>query len=57
MGDTWKLYTNDPDMLVKGLVKLAQDRNLTIESLEICKASLEDVFLKLTEGKVKADEE
>jgi len=57
MGGTWKLYTNDPDMLVKGLVKLAQDRNLTIESLEICKASLEDVFLKLTEGKVKADEE
>jgi len=51
MGDKWKLHTNNPDRLIKSLVKLAQDRDLKIESLEICRASLEDVFLKLTEGR------
>ncbi|MGA1843901.1 MAG: ABC transporter ATP-binding protein [bacterium] len=50
MGDKRKIYTDDPDTLVKYLVGLARDRDLKIISLEICRASLEDVFLKLTGG-------
>lgn len=48
-GDKWKLYTDNPDKLVKYLAKLAQDYELIIVSMEICGASLEDVFVKLTE--------
>lgn len=51
LGDRWKLHTNDPDALVKSLVRLAQKKDLRIESLEICRASLEDVFLRLIEEK------
>jgi len=50
LGDKWKLYTNNPDKLVKYLAKLAQDHDLRIISVEICGASLEDAFVKLTEG-------
>jgi len=51
LGDKWKLYTNNPDKLVKYLAKFAQDRGLTFASMEICRASLEDAFMKLTRGK------
>jgi len=51
LGDKWKLYTGNPDKLVKYLAKFAQERHLTIVSLEICRASLEDVFVKFTEVK------
>lgn len=54
MGDKWKLYTSDPDQLVKHLVDLARRRDLTILSLNIQKASLEDVFVALTEGRSDA---
>lgn len=50
VGDKWKLYTDDPDQLVKYLTKYAQEHGLTFTSLEICGASLEDAFVKLTEG-------
>lgn len=50
-GDKWKLYTYNPDALVKNLVGIAEKDKLKIETLEICGASLEDVFLKLTEVK------
>jgi len=50
-GDKWKLYTDDPDGLVKYLAKFAQDQSLVLTSMQICGASLEDVFVKLTEGK------
>lgn len=53
MGDKWKLYTDNPDRLVKYLAKFAEDRNLTIVSMEICRASLEDAFVKFTEGKIQ----
>jgi len=49
MGDKWKLYTSDPDRLVKHLVGLANRRTLTILALNIRQASLEDVFVALTE--------
>jgi len=48
-GDKWKLYTDNPDRVVKYLAQFARDQDLTIVSLEICEASLEDAFLKLTE--------
>ncbi len=49
LGDKWKLYTNNPDRLVKDLAQFAQDQDLTIVSMEICRASLEDAFVKFTE--------
>ncbi len=49
-GDKWKLYTENPDKLVKDLVKLVQEKSLTILSLKICRASLEDAFIKLTDN-------
>ncbi len=51
MGDKRKLYTDNPDRLVKYLAKLAVDKDLTIVSMEICRASLEDAFVKFTESK------
>jgi len=51
LGDKWKLYTDNPDKLVKYLAKFAQDQDLTIVSMEICRASLEDAFVKFTESK------
>jgi ABC-2 type transport system ATP-binding protein len=49
LGDKWKLYTDNPDKLVKYLAKFAEDNNLIIVSMEICRASLEEAFVKLTE--------
>jgi len=48
-GDKWKLFTDNPDKLVKYLAKFSEDYELIIVSMEICGASLEDVFVKLTE--------
>ena len=49
LGDKWKLYTDNPDQLVKYLAKFAENQKLTIISLQICGVSLEDAFIKLTE--------
>jgi ABC-2 type transport system ATP-binding protein len=49
LGDKWKLYTDNPDKLLKYLAKFAEDKDLTIVSMEICRASLEDAFVKLTQ--------
>ncbi|MBA7535233.1 hypothetical protein ES705_27486 [subsurface metagenome] len=49
LGDKWKMYTDNPDKLVKYLTKFAEDKGLTIISMEICRASLEDAFVKFTE--------
>ncbi len=51
LGDKWKLYTDNPDKLLKYLAKFAEDKDFTIVSMEICRASLEDAFVKLTESK------
>jgi len=53
-GDKWKLYTDNPDKLVKYLAEFAQDRDLAFTSIEICRASLEDAFMKLTEDREHA---
>lgn len=50
MGDKWRLYTDDPDELVKHLGRQASEHGLAFTSLEICGASLEDAFLRLTGG-------
>ena len=50
LGDKWKLYTDNPDKLVKYLARFAEEEKLTIVSLQICRASLEDTFVKLTEA-------
>lgn len=50
LGDKWKLYTGNPDKLVKYLAKFAEDHDLIFTSLEICGATIEDAFVKLTEG-------
>jgi len=55
LGDKWKLYTDNPDKLVKYLAKFSQDHDLIIVSVEICRASLEDAFVKLTEMKSHAN--
>jgi ABC-2 type transport system ATP-binding protein len=47
--EKWKLYTCNPDEAIKHVVQLAEKQNFTIKQLEICKASLEDVFITLTE--------
>ncbi len=51
LGDKWKLYTDNPDKLVKYLVKFAEGKGLIIVSMEICRASLEDAFVAFTESK------
>jgi ABC-2 type transport system ATP-binding protein len=50
-GDKLKLYTDNPDKLVKYLARIAQEKDATFTSIQICGASLEDVFVKLTESK------
>lgn len=55
LGDKWKLYTEDPDRLIKYLAEFIQQKNIRFTSLQICGASLEDIFLKLTEEKVHAN--
>ncbi|MFW5920086.1 MAG: ABC transporter ATP-binding protein [Halanaeroarchaeum sp.] len=49
-GDAYRLGTSDPDLVVKRLVGLANERDLTIQALRTCGPSLEDAFLALTEG-------
>ncbi len=49
LGDKWKLFTDNPDKVVKFLATFAEEEKLKIVSIEICRASLEDAFLKLTE--------
>ena len=49
LGDKWKMYTDNPDKLVKYLTRFAEDKGLTIIAMEICRASLEDAFVKFTE--------
>ena len=51
LGDKWKLYTDNPDKLVKYLAKFAEGKDLIIVSMEICRASLEDAFVEFTESK------
>ncbi len=49
-GDKWRLSTDDPDEVIRHIVRFAEKEGLRIVSLSTLGPSLEDVFLKLTEG-------
>ncbi|OPY32476.1 MAG: Trehalose/maltose import ATP-binding protein MalK [Methanomassiliicoccales archaeon PtaU1.Bin124] len=49
-GDKVRIYTNDPDAVIDYLVRLKHERGLKIVSLQVLGPTLEDVFVKLTEG-------
>ncbi len=53
-GGMWRFYTDDPDALAKYLFALAEAQQLAFTALRIEGASLEDVFVTLTEGKAHA---
>ena len=46
----FKLYTDEPDEVIFHLVNFARSNNLKVVDLKILTPSLEDVFVKLTEG-------
>jgi len=49
LGDKLRLYTNDPDKLIRELVRFAEKSNLGFISFNMLGPSLEDVFVALTE--------
>jgi ABC-2 type transport system ATP-binding protein len=53
MGDAWRFYTDDPDALAKFVFAIAEAQHLTFTTLSIEGASLEDVFVTVTEGKAR----
>ena len=54
VGDKWRFYTDDPDALAKYVFAFAEAQHLTFTALNIQGASLEDVFVTVTEGKARA---
>ena len=48
-GDKWRIYTDNPDHVVKSLVMTAARESLTITSLTTSGPSLEEAFVHLTE--------
>ena len=54
MGDKWRLYTEDPAVLLPMLVSYAQEHGLRVVSLSTLGPSLEDVFLEITGQQVGA---
>jgi len=49
-GEKWRFYTDDPDALAKFIFAFAESQRLAFTALSIEGASLEDVFVTLTEG-------
>lgn len=49
-GDKWRFSTDDPDEAIRYIVRFAEKERLRIVSLSTLGPSLEDVFVKLTEG-------
>jgi len=49
-GDKWRLYTDDPDPAVKCLATLAGREHLKIISVATSSPTLEEAFVRLTEG-------
>jgi ABC-2 type transport system ATP-binding protein len=50
-GDKIRLYTADPDETVSQIMRMRDEMGLKIISITTIGPSLEDVFVKLTEGK------
>jgi len=51
LGDKLRLYTPNPDRVIRKLTEYSEKNNLRFISLSILGPSLEDVFVKLTEEK------
>lgn len=51
MGDKVRLYTRDPNDLIHEIVDYAEANELRFVALNVLAPSLEDVFIKLTEGR------
>lgn len=49
-GDKWRIYTDDPDHVVKYLAQVAERDHLSIISIATSGPTLEEAFLQLTEG-------
>ena len=50
-GDKFRLRTDDPDRTVQKIMAVRNEHKLRIVSIQTVSASLEDIFIKLTEGK------
>jgi ABC-2 type transport system ATP-binding protein len=50
IGDKWRLFTNNPDRVVKYIGMVAERERLTISSIATSGPSLEEAFVRLTEG-------
>lgn len=48
MGDKWRLYTEDPSVLLPQVMDYARSQRLRVVSLSTLGPSLEDVFLEIT---------
>jgi ABC-2 type transport system ATP-binding protein len=47
-GDKFKLYTQQPDEILRGVMRYAENHGLKVVSLNTLKPRLEDVFLQMT---------
>jgi len=54
MGDKWRLFSEDPSLLLPAIIKFAEKNTLSIVSLNTLAPSLEDVFLEITGSPVGA---
>jgi ABC-2 type transport system ATP-binding protein len=48
VGETWRLYTDQPELVIPAVVDWSRTRALTITALNMVEPSLEEVFLQLT---------
>ncbi len=48
VGDKWRLYTDDPSILLPHMMRYAEDHHLRVISLNTLAPTLEDVFLEIT---------
>ncbi len=49
-GDKWRIYSDDPDRAVKYLASVAEQEKLAFVSIATSNPTLEEAFVKLTEG-------
>ena len=54
LGDKWRLYVDNPNIVIDGLVEFTKARKTKIISLNTLAPTLEDVFLKLLRTKEKS---
>jgi ABC-2 type transport system ATP-binding protein len=50
-GDKWRLYTDEPTVVLDGVFRYAQGNQLELLSVNTMGPSLEDIFLRLVGGK------